>query len=123
MAIDIEAELKVCRDAEPGPYLNAGPSDHIKGNTIVCGKHKFAICGVYGRGNRLMPDQPGTISKNARYIATAMTNYPVALKQLQAIKELCQKYNHAGCNTATHELAGKVLAIINGQVVTVEGER
>jgi hypothetical protein len=49
------------------------------------------------------------------YLNHAEFNYPRALKTLQAIRELCQRHNHAGVNTGCHELASKVLAMIEAK--------
>ena len=37
------------------------------------------------------------------------------LEKLKAIRELCQRHCHAGVNVGCHELASKVLAIIDGE--------
>ena len=48
------------------------------------------------------------------YLNHAEFYYPSALETLKAIRELCQRHCHAGVNTGCHELAGKVLAMIEG---------
>ena len=47
-------------------------------------------------------------------LATLAAERDALAATLQAIRELCQRHNHAGVNVGCHELAGKVLAIIEG---------
>jgi hypothetical protein len=129
MAIDIEEELSICDAATAGPWIAFQPADDDSWWWVW---QESRLPGYGGVADTSMREQEGALAHaciddspdgteqekhDAVFIAHARTNYPVALKQLQAIKELCElDFDNP------YELRRQVLAIINGQVVAVEGE-
>ena len=114
MTLDLEEELEIAERATPGPWVKdyGGSLGHIKRVPVdraITG-HRTPTVIRYDVETLSMAYEEK--QDNGEFIARAREGYPAALRQLIAIRDLCQSMNHAGVNTSDHALAGRVITII-----------